>query len=176
MRIDHWYGLELHELDVDWWVWTIVCGKIRVWHELCGLHVETARNSDDFARRVASAWAKMPEIHPWCCARSRLGELVSSERESISSRRNSLAWARVRSDFGVAPCLESRPGESDSPKQDYSLAQARSSSLSEFHCSVGLFSLFLMKWSYAKWTDINNCLLCMWALWLIVYLMIIVEI
>jgi len=28
-------------------------------------------------RRVVSAWAKMTENHPWCCVRSRLGELMS---------------------------------------------------------------------------------------------------
>jgi len=117
-------------------------------------------------RRAALGWAKIPEAHPWYCARSRLGELVSPERESISSRRDSLAWARIRSDFGVTPCLESRPGESDSPKRDNSLAHARSSSLSEIYCRVWVPSLFLTKWSCAKWIGVIMAyLVCDFYVW-----------
>jgi len=96
-------------------------------------------------RRAALAWAKIPEIQPCCCARSRIGELVSLEWESLSSRRNSLAWARIRSNFEVALCLKSRPGESGSPKRDNSLAQARSSSLSEIQCRIGFLLYFRLK-------------------------------
>jgi len=29
---------------------TIVCGELRIWHVLCGLHVKTDWYSDDFAQ------------------------------------------------------------------------------------------------------------------------------
>jgi len=93
-------------------------------------------------RRAALAWAKIPEFHPCCCARSRLGKLVSLERESLSSRRNNLAWVRICSNIGVALCLNSRPGESGSPKRDNSLAHAKSSCLSEIHCRIGFLLYF----------------------------------
>jgi len=69
-------------------------------------------------KRAALAWAKTLGTRLCHCTRSRLGELVSPERETLSSKRNSLAWARVRSDFWVVHCLEPRSGKNDPPKQD----------------------------------------------------------
>jgi len=93
-------------------------------------------------RRAALAWAKVSESYICLCARSRLGELESLEREIISSKRTSLAWARVCSDSWGAQCKRSRPGESNSPKRDNSLTQARSFSLSEVHCKIGFLLYF----------------------------------
>jgi len=60
---------------------------------------------------------KHQKLIPYLCARSRLGEPVSLERESLSSKRDSLAWARIRPEFGLFSVL--------------SLAQARMTRLSE---------------------------------------------
>jgi len=70
------------------------------------------------SKRAAFAWAKTPGTHPYHYARSRLGKLVLPERETLSSKRNSLAWARVRSYFWVAHCLEPRSSKTDPPKRD----------------------------------------------------------
>jgi len=96
-------------------------------------------------RRAALAWAKISEDRICHCAKSRLGELESHERENFSSKRAILAWARVRSRLLNCHCKRSRPGESSSPKRDNSLAQARPSSLSEIHCRIWVPSLFLIK-------------------------------
>ena len=56
--------------------------------------------------------------------------------------RTSLAWERIHSWLLNCHCKRSRPGESSLPKWDNSLAQARSSSLSEIHCRIWFPSLF----------------------------------
>ena len=72
-------------------------------------------------KRAALAWAKTPETHPCYYARSRLSELVLLEQETLSSKRNSLAWARIRSDLEL-PSI-------------WSLAQTRVTRLSEIALS-----------------------------------------
>jgi len=60
---------------------------------------------------------KYQKLIPCLYARSRLGEPVSLERESLSSKRDNLAWARIRPEFGLFFVL--------------SLAHARMTRLSE---------------------------------------------
>jgi len=99
--------------------WDYWCVKLSGGCFLASLHV---KNREDFLvvspRRVALAWAKIPEDHLCHYAKSRLGELGSPERDNISSRRASLAWARVRPRFVIRHCMMSRPGEINSPKRD----------------------------------------------------------
>jgi len=105
-------------------------------------------------RRATLTWAKISEDCLYHCAKSRLGELESLERENFSSKRASLAWARDRSGLLNCHCKRSRPGESSSPKRDNSLAQTRPSSLSEIPCRNWVLSLFLIKWSFTNWIDV----------------------
>ena len=89
---------------------------------------------------------KHQKLIPCFCARSRLGEPVWLERESLSSKRDSLAWARIRPEFGLFSVSSlaqvPRSGENDSPKRKSPFAWARPSSLGENLCSWMLFLCF----------------------------------
>jgi len=41
-----------------------MCGELRIWHELCGLHVKTDWYSDDFAQASSSHLSENTRISP----------------------------------------------------------------------------------------------------------------
>jgi len=99
----------LRELVKNWLVlernWSAACGnRFVTWYFRLG--------------ELLSPERKHQETHLYSCAKSRLGELGSPKRETISSRRISLAWARVRLSFLFLPLLVSRLGETGSPERD----------------------------------------------------------
>ena len=99
---------ELHELvSVD------LCVK-----NLDSCMWEQVRNMIFSPRRVTLAWAKTPENPPYFCMKPRLGELKLLEREALSSKWTSLAWARVCPGFYSCHCLEPRSGETYWLKRD----------------------------------------------------------
>jgi len=130
-----------------WWIWTLACkNRLEDWYFHLGEWLSPKRN---YQRN-----------HPCSCAKSRLGELESLKRDLFSSKRASLAWARVRPSFYFWPLLESRLGEIDSPEQDglsprldY-LAWARPTTV------VGLKSCF-NDWSDKKYCNYVQLLSCM---------------
>jgi len=91
----------------DWIVldfWTIACeNRLGIWYFRLSEQLLPER--------------KHQKLIPCLCARSRLGEPVSLERVSLSSKRDSLAWARICPEFGLFSVS--------------SLAQARMTRLSE---------------------------------------------
>ena len=100
---------ELHDLVNNWFVLeedrSAACGnRFVTWYFCLG--------------ELLSPKRKHQETHLCCCVKSRLGELESPERETISSRRTSLAWARVCPGFQFLPLLVSRLGETGSPERD----------------------------------------------------------
>ena len=127
-------------------VWNCLCVKLSVRWIWAILHVKNRWEIlVILPRRATLAWAKISEDRLCHCVKSRLGELESLEWENFSSRRASLAWARVRLWLLNCHYKRSCPGESSSPKRDNSLAQARFSSLSEIPCRNWVLSLFLIK-------------------------------
>jgi len=71
-----------------------------------------------FAQASSSRLSEIPKDHLCHCTKSRLGELASPDQDNFSSRRASLAWARVRPRFYFCHCKRSRPSESSPPKRD----------------------------------------------------------
>ena len=101
-------------------VWNCLLCEIEF---LCELHSSACEEQIGIlvisSRRAALAWAKISKSRICHYARSRLGELGSLEREILSSKQTNLAWARICSDFLVAHCKWSRPGESSSPMRGF---------------------------------------------------------
>jgi len=103
---------------------------------------------------------KHQKLIPCLCARSCLGESVSLERESLSSKRDSLAWARIRPEFGFFSVS--------------SLAQARiwvfhyrlqsmgeTFQLGREPLQLSVISLFLMDEAMFKCLNVNLVTICM---------------
>jgi len=86
-------------------IWVFACGnRFVTWYFRLGEWLSPERNYQ--------------ETHCCSCAKPCLGELRSLKRDTSSSKRPILAWARVRPGFWVLPLLGPRPGEIDSPKRD----------------------------------------------------------
>jgi len=105
--------LELCNWVYDWIVldfWTIACeNRLGIWYFRLSEQLSLER--------------KHHKLILCLCARSRLGDTVSLEWESLSSKRDSLAWARIRLEFGLFSVS--------------SLARARMTRLSERALSPG---------------------------------------
>ena len=116
---NHLWWLWLHEFVLVWcldylfmmnwgfWVWDF---GLYMWKQIGNLMFSP--------KQVALAWAKTPKTHPCSYTNCRLGELIFLEWETLSSKRNSLNWARIRSDFFIAHYLEPRSGEKDPLKRE----------------------------------------------------------
>jgi len=92
----------------DWIVldfWNVACeNRLGIWYFRLSEQLSPER--------------KHQKLIPYLCVRSRLGEPVSLERESLLSKRDSLAWARICPEFGLfsvsslaqarMPCLSER--------------------------------------------------------------------
>jgi len=121
---------------------SLVCAELGFLVWIFGLYMwKQIENLMFLPKWAALAWAKILETHCCLCANCRLGKLVSLERETFSSKRDNLAWARIRSDFELPSA--------------WSLAQARMIRLSEIALSSGRDLL-----AWARTTTAECLILC----------------